>query len=318
VSGRGIYVAALMVGLIALFVFIPGCGRLARRNNSAQPNDITGSLEYGGAHRTYLLHLPASYDGEKAVPLVFAFHGGGGDGQGMQSLTHLNRIADEQGFLVVYPDGLDKQWNDGRPEINPGVDDVGFISTLIDKLEEDYDIDTGMIYSTGISNGGFFSQRLAFELSDKIAAVAPVAALLGENLSRTTSPSGPIPIMIIMGTDDPLVPWNGGEINAGLADRGRVLSEPATISFWVKTNGCSQTPTVDYYPDRDASDGTRIRREVYSGGLDSSEVVLLAVEGGGHTWPGGTQYASERLIGKTSKDIDAGEVIWEFFQEHKK
>lgn len=315
---KGRYKLPVMISLVAFLITGPGCGKLAHMNPGDQQHDITGSLEYGGANRTYRLHLPSSYDGTKAAPLVFAFHGGGGDAEGMEKLTHLSRIADEHGFIVVYPDGLNNQWNDGRPEINPGVDDVGFISALIDQLEKDYEIDQDMIYSTGISNGGFFSFRLACELSEKIAAVAPVAALMGENLSKTCSPQSPIPVMIIIGTDDPLVPWNGGEIMARGSSRGRILSESSTVSFWAKVDGCSQAPVITYEPDMDPSDGTRVRRETYAGGSDKAEVVLLAVEGGGHTWPGGIQYASERTIGKTSDDIDAGEVIWDFFQKHPK
>ncbi len=247
-----------------------------------------------------------------ALPLLFAFHGGGGDGEGMAKLTHLSDIADERGFVVAYPDGIDKNWNDGRPEVNPGVDDVGFISALIDELTNAYNIDSSRIYSTGISNGGMFSSRLACELADRIAAVAPVAALMGERLSQACSPSRPVPVMMIMGTDDPLVPWEGGKIEAGRIDRGYVLSAADSVSFWVEANGCSQNPVTDYLADVDPGDGTRVRRESYGGGRDGSEVVLLAVEGGGHTWPGGVQYRRVQVIGMTSRDIDAGEVIWDF------
>jgi polyhydroxybutyrate depolymerase len=232
----------------------------------------------------------------------------------MEKLTHLSDIADERGFIAVYPDGLNQNWNDGRPEVNPGVDDVGFISALIEELISEYGIDPERVYSTGISNGGMFSLRLACELPDKIAAVAPVAALMGENLSRTCSPPRPVPVMFVMGTGDPLVPWEGGKIEAGRIDRGYVLSAAESVSLWVEADGCSRTPAVTYLPDEDPGDGTRIRGEVYAGGRDGSEVVMLAVEGGGHTWPGGIQYLRERTIGLTSRDIDAGEIIWDFFK----
>jgi polyhydroxybutyrate depolymerase len=225
----------------------------------------------------------------------------------------LSDIADEKGFIVVYPDGLNSSWNDGRPEVNPGVDDVGFISALVDELEDEYDIDNARVYSTGISNGGMFSFRLACELADKITAVAPVAALMGEEISRTCALEHPVPVMLVMGTADPLVPWEGGKIEAGRLDRGRVLSAADSVSFWVDADGCSQTPAIDYLPDKDPNDGTRIGRETYSGGRNGTEVVLLVVEGGGHTWPGGVQYGREQVIGLTSRDIDAGETMWEFF-----
>jgi polyhydroxybutyrate depolymerase len=282
-----------------------------------EAEDIWGSLPYGGMERTYLLHLPQAYDGKESLPVLFVFHGGGGQGKGMARLTHMNDVADERGFIAVYPDGIDNNWNDGRPEVNPGVDDVGFISALIDELSEKYAVDTQRIYSTGISNGGMFSFRLACELSDKIAAVAPVAALMGEVLSRSCSPPQPVPVMLVIGTDDPLVPWEGGKIGGRLADRGRALSEAATVSFWVKVDGCAQTPVVTYLPDRSPSDGTRVRCETHPSGQDGCEVVVLVVEGGGHTWPGGLQYMREATIGRTSRDIDASVVIWEFLSRFR-
>ncbi len=302
--------------LVALAIATAACGRQDDRADGAEPTgqarDIHGSMMHDGVERTYLLHLPPAYDGEDALPMVFVFHGGGGEGEGMARVTHMSDVADERGFIAVYPDGIDKNWNDGRPEINPGIDDVGFISALINKLKSEYGIDAGRIYSTGISNGGMFSFRLACELSDKIAAIAPVAALMGETLSQTCSPPRPVPVMLVMGTDDPLVPWEGGKIGGERIDRGRALSEPATVSFWVDLNGCSDTPVVTYLPDEAPADGTKVRREIYAGGRDGTEVVVLAVEGGGHTWPGGEQYLRERVIGKTSRDFNAGEAIWDF------
>jgi polyhydroxybutyrate depolymerase len=314
---RKVSALGTMLLLAALAFNVAACADKQDKGKEAQPlgqaQDITGSLRYAGQERTYLLHLPPAYDGEDALPLLFAFHGGGGDGEGMEKLTHFSDIADEHGFIVVYPDGIDNNWNDGRPEVNPGVDDVGFISALIDELGDVYGIDTSRVYSTGISNGGMFSFRLACELSDKIAAVAPVAALMGVNLSQNCSPSRSVPVMLIMGTDDPLVPWEGGEIGGDLARRGFAISAASTVSFWVEVDGCSYSPALEYLPDTDPGDGTRVRKETYSGGHNGTEVVLLAVEGGGHTWPGGVQYMREKVIGVTSRDIDAGEIIWDFF-----
>ncbi|MEW6554461.1 MAG: PHB depolymerase family esterase [Actinomycetota bacterium] len=309
------------LGLVLLFAAVTvgaaACAGVRDGEEVAQvpgdAQDIAGSLRYAGQERTYLLHLPPAYDGEDALPLLFVFHGGGGDGEGMVRLTHFSDIADEHGFIAAYPDGIDKNWNDGRPEVNPGVDDVGFISALIDELVDTYGIDTTRVYSTGISNGGMFSYRLACELSDKIAAIAPVAALMGEDLSRRCSPSRPVPVMLVVGTDDPLVPWEGGEIGGDLASRGYAISAAATVSFWVGVDGCTGSPDSEYLPDAAPGDGTMVRREIYGGGRDGTEVVLLAVEGGGHTWPGGWQYMRERTIGLTCRDIDAGEVIWDFF-----
>ncbi len=307
----------LSVVLTALAFTAATCATKQEEGKETQPQgqaqNIEGSLQYADQDRTYLLHLPPAYDGEDALPLLFVFHGGGGDGEGMVKLTHYNDIADERGFAVAYPDGIDNNWNDGRPEVNPGVDDVGFISALIDELADAYGLDTSRVYSTGISNGGMFSFRLACELSDKIAAIAPVAAQMGENLSQHCTPPRPVPVMLIMGTDDPLVPWEGGVIGGDLASRGYAISAASTLSFWIEVDGCSQSPHSEYLPDTDPGDGTRVRRDTYGGGRYGTEVVLLAVEGGGHTWPGGVQYMREEVIGVTSRDIDAGEAIWDFF-----
>jgi len=308
-------IAILVLSLLVLPAALAGCGRQGESDSAGPPDetrDIYRSLQYDGVERSYLLHLPPAYDGEEELPVLFVFHGGSGDGEGMVRVTHISDVADERGFIAVYPDGLNKSWNDGRPEVNPGVDDVGFISALIDELEREYHIDARRVYSTGISNGGMFSLRLACELSDRIAAAAPVAALMGEVLSQTCSPPRPVPVMFVMGNNDPLVPWEGGKVGTARLDRGRVLSAADSVSFWVVADGCSETPVVTYLPDADPGDGTRIRRETYTGGRNGSEVVMLVVEGGGHTWPGGLQYARELVIGATSRDIDAGEVIWEF------
>lgn len=287
-------------------------------SQTSSGKDVRGAIEVGGQRRTFLVHLPPSYEQAAALPVMLAFHGGGGTGEGMRKLTleKFDRLADREGFIVVYPDGLNRHWNDGRPEVNPRVDDVGFISELIKHFVEKYKADEGRIYATGISNGSFFSFRLACELSDRIAAIAPVAAPMGEVLSQRCSPTKPMPVLFIHGTEDPLVPWEGGDVGGFLGKRGRALSVSETVSFWVKHNGCRETPKVTYEPDRDPNDGTRVRKDEYNECKGGSEVILDTIEGGGHTWPGGWQYLPERIIGKTSRDISACEIIWEFFKEH--
>jgi polyhydroxybutyrate depolymerase len=272
-----------------------------------------GTVESGGLPRQYLVHLPPSYDGTKPTPVVLALHGGGGSIQGMVSLTHLSDVADQHEFIVVYPNAYINSWADGRgttQEERLGVNDVIFISDLIDHLTTEININVNRVYATGMSNGGMMSQRLACELSDQITAVAIVAASLAENIAPTCRPQRPVPTMVINGTHDPLVPWIGGSIPG--AAGGRVLATWATIDKWVEFNGCSSCATTENVPDW-IDDGTRTRRETYGG--CGADVVLLTVAGGGHTWPGGLQYLPEWLIGRTSRDFDASEVLWEFFQQ---
>jgi polyhydroxybutyrate depolymerase len=227
----------------------------------------------------------------------------------------LNPVADREGFIVAYPDGVDKQWNDGREIFAAAnIDDVGFLSTLIDHIARRYNIDPGRVYATGISNGGLMSFRLACDLSEKVTAVAAVTAALSDDLLRHCSPSQPVSVLLINGTQDPLVPWGGGQIKVGRQERGTVISTPDSIQFWVTQNHCWGPPNVSWEPDVNLKDGTRVRREAYEGCRDGTEVVLYAVEGGGHTWPGGQQYLPKSLIGRTSRDIDANELIWHFFE----
>jgi polyhydroxybutyrate depolymerase len=284
-------------------------------NNRVSSGDIHASMEFGGLTRTYLIHVPPSYDRTTAMPLLLVFHGGGGTGEGMAKLTHMSNVSDEAGFIAVYPDGYKNTWNDGRgvsaSEL-AGVDDVGFISKLIDTLSNQYRIDSNRVYATGMSNGGFFTDRLACELSDKIAAVAVVAATMSPNISNACSPARPLSVMIIQGTADPLVPIGGGEVR-GLygGERGSALSLNDTVKRWVQMNECAPDPTVTNLPIV-SDDGTRVLRETYGQCTQGAEVVIYIIDGGGHAWPGGIQYLPESIIGKTSRNMDASQVIWAF------
>lgn len=257
------------------------------------------------------------------MPLLIVLHGGGGTGEKMEKLTRggFNTLADREDFIVVYPDGVEKHWNDGREvqswrSHRENIDDVGFISALIDHLSEELNIDKKRVYAVGISNGGMMSQRLACDLTEKITAIGVVASSMSENLSMVCKPTTPISVLIISGTEDPLVPFEGGDIGFGRLKLGRVLSVDETVRFWVDHNKCSSPPEIMWEPDRDPQDGTRVRKEVYGQCSDGTDVILYVIEGGGHTWPSGYQYLPESIIGKTSKDIDANETIWNFFKGH--
>ncbi|MDP2967652.1 MAG: PHB depolymerase family esterase [Deltaproteobacteria bacterium] len=306
--------------LIILLLF---SSRTAIAQNSLD-RELTRSIYVGGLERTYQLHTPSSYDPSRSVPLVILLHGGGGTGQEMEKLTlgGFNRLADREGFVVVYPDGIEKHWHDGRGleayrAHRENIDDVGFISALIEQLINSFHVDPNHIYAAGISNGGQFSQRLACELSHRIAAIGVVAIQLPEHLPSSCAPKRPVSVLMMPGTEDPLVPWEGGEIGFRRGRKfGRVLSVPESMRFWTKHNQCPPSPLITYEPDRDPKDGTRVRRETYGPCGHETEVLLYAIEGGGHTWPGGDQYLPARIIGRTSRDIDANEVIWGFFKRH--
>lgn len=298
--------------LIVVIIFLAGCAK----QHVNTPGDYHGSLTVDGLIRTYTVHIPVMYDESTPAPLIIALHGGGGSAEKMANLTNFNALSDTEGFIVVYPNGVENHWNDGREVQNyrahrEDVDDVKFIAALIDHVSEALFIDETRIYVTGISNGAMMSCRLACELSEKIAAIAMVAGAMPEALSVHCSPF-PVPVLIMNGTDDPLVTWEGGEIRVGRQSLGVILSVHDTVMYWVTVNKCSSSPEITWLPDT-KEDGCTVRREVYGKGKNGTDVVLYAIEGGGHTWPGGPQYASERLIGRTCYDIDAAEIIWQFF-----
>jgi len=290
-------------------------------------SDQRASIIHNNLKRTYNIYIPSFFDKSEQLPLVIALHGRGANGVSMILLTRkgFNKLADKDGFIMVYPDGIELNWNDGRmdEEANDrahreNIDDVGFISALIDSMIKDYNINPRRVYITGISNGAIMSYRLACELSHKITAIAPVDGNIPYLLFPQCSPSRPVSVLAINNLNDPLVPFEGGEIYGQFRriKLGKVLSVKESIEFWVRQNMCSFTPVVDEEPDRDPRDGTRVTREQYINDNDGTEVILYAIDGGGHTWPGGFQYLPAWIIGKTCKDFDANEVIWAFFNKH--
>jgi polyhydroxybutyrate depolymerase len=221
---------------------------------------------------------------------------------------------------LVYPEGVQKNWNDGRPTApnQLGINDVGFFNQMCDYMINNYSVDAKKIYATGISNGGFMSTRLGCELSNRIAAIAVNAATIeATTIAPNCKPNRPVPALYIHGTADPLVPFTGGLMTAGGTAGGTILSHFQTIDKWITINGCSATPTITDLPDI-SNDGTTIKQRVYSGGTNGSEVVSYVVLNGGHTWPQGYQYLSESIIGKTSQDMNGCEVIWAFFKKFKR
>ncbi len=274
--------------------------------------DYSESIQEGALTRTYYIHLPKSYNKQQATPLVLAFHGSSSNGKALAQETHLNDVADAGDFVVVYPDGYQGQWADGRgttPPEQAGVDDVAFVSDLIDKLTGELSIDQTRVYVTGMSNGGIFSQRLACDLAYKIAAIASVSGTMAQNISTQCQPARPIPVMLFMGTDDPSVPFGGGEVDG---DQGINLSADDTIQQWVVHNECSTTPIITQAPPA-TDDGTSVLRSHYGSCKDDADVILYTIDGGVHAWPGSTDPAP---TSEQSDHLDASQVMWKFFQHH--
>ena len=279
-----------------------------------------------GLLRTYRMHIPPNLPENSTPALLLVLHGGGGTGEGMErslTLGGFNTFSDEQDVLIVYPDGIEKNWNDGRTNVSDPaheqqIDDVGFFTLLIENLSEEFSVDPHRIFVTGISNGAMMSYRLAIELPEKIAAIAPVAGALPIDLDSFNMSNTPVSVCVLSGTQDPLVPWEGGLVGFPRNPRGIVLSVQDSVMYWVEHNNCVNTPNNTLLPDNDPKDKTWVQQDSYSYGQNNTEVVLYTIYNGGHTWPDGLQYLPESLVGRTTHDINANNVIWDFFLTHPK
>jgi polyhydroxybutyrate depolymerase len=274
------------------------------------------TLVVNGRTRTYRVHVPGSQTPGAKAPLVLVFHGGGGDASGMERLSRFDALADREGFLVVYPEGLGRHWNDGRAsnvEATKGADDVAFVSALLDALEKELPVDEKRVYATGISNGGIFSHHLGIRLSKRLAAVAPVAGGIADLGTPQPVPERPVSVFMLVGTEDPLMPYGGGAV---ARKNGRIVATDESVAFWRKADGIESKPVEAELPDADPRDGCRVKSFTWSGGKEGTAVTLYRIDGGGHTWPGGSQYLPKLFIGRTCRDFDATKVIWDFFRAH--
>jgi polyhydroxybutyrate depolymerase len=254
------------------------------------------------------------------MPLIFAIHGGSGTPEGMINIANFKPISDREKVVLIYPAGIQNNWNDGRPTTpnQLGINDVSFFNQMCDYAIANLSVDGTKIYATGISNGGFMSSRLGCELSNRIAAIAVDAATIeATTIASSCNPGRPVPAIYIHGTTDPLVPFTGGQMTAGGTAGGTVLSHFQAVDKWITINGCTSTPVITDLPDI-ANDGTTIKQRVYSNSTNGSEVVSYVITNGGHTWPQGYQYLNELIIGKTSQDMNACEVIWSFFKRFRR
>jgi len=267
------------------------------------------SIQVDGVERSYRVYVPTSYVGTTPAPMVLIFHMYSGSGKTMEWITHFNEVAEQNGFIAVYPDGYKMSWAEGSnlyAADQEQINDITFVSALINKLEGQFALDTARIYATGFSSGGIMVQRLGCELSDRIAAIATVGAVLTKNVLKNCAAENPMSVLMINGVDDHGVPWEGDSDYS---------SVPATVAYWVENNECDNVSDKSQDPDI-ADDGTRVEHETYTNCLGNTTVTLYSISGSGHTWPGGNQPAQlwGLLAGKISRDIDASVVVWKFFE----
>jgi len=265
-------------------------------------------VRLGEARSEYQLYLPTSP--RRPAPVVIALHRFTEDGRIMARLTGLNEVADREGFLVVYPNGSGRRfeaWEGG------GRDDVALVLAILEDVARRVPIDRSRVYVTGASNGGFLTHRLACLEPAVFAAAAPVMALMPRELSEIVPDGDPVPMLIVHGDEDRIVPAKGS--NLFLSGRRSALSLRETIDYWVRRNGCRPGAVTTELRDRDPDDRTRVVLHRYPGPV---ETLYCEVVGGGHTWPGGDEPGPAFIVGRTSRDVSATELIWDFFARHRR
>ena len=266
---------------------------------------IQSSIISGGITREYRLYIPAMYNSSVPVPLVLNLHGYGSNNIEQEAYGDFRPIADTANFIIVHPNGTfdassNRFWNTFGGST---IDDIGFLSALIDTISANYNIDENSIYSTGMSNGGFMSYDLACWLNGRIAAIASVTGTMVWPHKNSCSPFRPTPIMQIHGTADATVPYNGS--------MGFVPID-TLVRFWVQYNDCSFTPDITPVSDNDNTDGCTAERHLFNDGEMGSTVELYKIDDGGHSWPG-----ASFNIDVTNMDFSASIEIWRFFRKYK-
>lgn len=264
---------------------------------------IVGSFDHDGINRTYRLYIPEVYDPAIPVPLLFNLHGYGSNNLEQEAYGDFRPVADTANFIIAHPNGTTDFFNNRFWNTFGGadIDDVGFISALIDTISAAYNIDSNRIYSTGMSNGGFMSYDLACFLSHRIAAVASVTGSMIWDRFNTCEPTHPTPVMQIHGTADATVPYNGNYLFSHI---------DTLVSFWVNFNNCHPDPTIIQVPDIDTLDGCTAEQHIYSAGNAGVSVEFFKVIDGGHSWPG-----APINLNVTNMDFDASVEIWRFFSQ---
>lgn len=267
------------------------------------------TLQHKDVKRRYIVYTPPAYHSapQQAFPVVFNFHGGGMTMAEQMLYTQMNRAADRHGFIVVYPQGIKQDWNVGfGMDYLAGTDDVGFTQAMLDKLKQHYRIDARRVYATGLSRGGFFALRLAAELPQQFAAVASVGATMPEPVVAHHGKPEKVGMLLIHGTADQVVLYQG--------KAGGYLSADDTLRYWAKVNAIATNPPPPRLLPAATGDDLKVSLLEQANGQQS--VALVTIDGGGHTWPGADAFNIGLPIGKTSRSIDANEVMWEFFGRH--
>lgn len=306
-----------MLALTSLLAFHPTSASPFRSDEF-----LSKRLIVKGVEREYLLYEPGRRSGTGDLrPLVIVLHGGGGTARYAATETGktFKALADVEGFYLAFPNAINKMWDFGVGEtserLSQRADDGAFFAILLDTLIAQYPIDPRRIFATGISRGGQASYFMACTLAVRIRAIASVAMPLPRFMEPMCANTGPLGVAVINGTRDPLVPYDGGQIQVGGQKRGEVLSTDGTIDYWRVRNRCGDQQSGFERIDR-VDDGMHVEKSTWSD-CRGAPVVLYRIVGGGHTWPSGTQYLPAWYVGKVARDIDGAAEIWGFFRQFK-
>jgi polyhydroxybutyrate depolymerase len=316
----------LLIGVLAILLLLAGViagvywmvGPAVRCELPSEASPEAGwtvrTILSGGQERCYFLYSPPGRDPAQPVPAVVSFHGFLSNPESHALITGWHKLAAQEGFLVVYPQGTEfpQRWNAGPGWANT-ADDVQFFRDILVDLSAVVAVDPSRVYVNGFSNGGGMTQRIGCEAAGQVAAIGSVAGAV-ESMEGC-SPSRPVPAMVFHGTDDPVVLYDGGEVQyqplrwlAAALDASPNFVGANWVPAWAELNGCDPTP------EPIAAQGD-VEGVHYTGCQDGAEVIFYAVGGAGHTWPGGWPIPGG--LGKTSKDIDATEELWRFFQGYR-
>lgn len=277
------------------------------------------TIAFGGLERTYGVYAPSAP--ARGLPAVFVLPGGGYNVLDARRYTkgRIDAEAEERGFLVVYPDAVGHFWNAGLEKVyrasREGIDDVGFLGAVADRLVAERRADRRRLYAVGLSNGGCMAHRLACADAVRWAAVASVSGAFGAEAAASCRPARPVPILMVNGTEDPILPWGEHVAHMVVTTLGRRLTIPEAAAKWAALDGCGKVSERASLPDRDPGDGTRWRLTAWRACRAGSEVLLYKVKGGGHTWPN-AEPAKSLILGRSSRDVDFEPLLWDFFSAH--